>query len=150
METTLFALLKKYFSNPYYVILIIIHLLNICYVLYSLLFHLKLEIHPDNIDTDDMRGLLRLTLVQFLLWGNAIIWCQPLAALLFFMPLIYLWFLHTSQGKNYISKFEINFILWVIASYFINIVFFLITNQSLKNFQTFKYLFLFGNFNPIG
>lgn len=142
--------MRRYLLNPLYLAWIILNLLNFAYIIYSLLFKITIYIFPDNMDTQDQRSLLRLLLIQFLIWGNAVIWCQPLSIAFFLIPLLYFWFQHTAYAKDYISRIEINLILWIIASYFINIVFFLSTSQEPKNFAYFKFLFFLGTYNPLG
>ncbi len=128
----------------------LINILNIGYILYSLSYKIEFYIDPDNMDYIDQRELLKLVLTQLLLWGNALLWCEPLFFFLLIIPLLYFWRAFVFDAKKYISRLEMLIIIWIIASYLLNLFVFFATGQESKTFADFARLFLFQAKSPLG
>jgi len=98
----------------------------------------------------DQQELLRIFLLQLLLWGNALLWCEPLFFFILIIPLLYFWRAFAIEARKYISNFEMLIIIWTIASYLLNIFIFFITGQETKTFEEFSRIFLFMPKSPLG
>ncbi|MBP7652729.1 hypothetical protein KA977_04860 [Candidatus Dependentiae bacterium] len=127
----------------------IINSVNAAYVLYCLFFKINFYFDPDNMDYTDQRTLLHLILLQLFLWGNALIWCEPMIFFILIIPLVYFWIGYIKGEKIYITKMEMIFILWIFISYLVTIIGFYMTGQIPKNFNQFAQIFLFRKYTVL-
>ncbi|HPG30591.1 MAG TPA: hypothetical protein PKY81_17070 [bacterium] len=127
----------------------IINFFNATYVIYMLFFKINFYFDPDNMDYTDQRNLLHLILLELFLWGNALLWCEPLTFFVLIIPLLYFWSGYIRGVKIYITKMEMVFILWIFISFLITIIGFYMTGQLPKNFDRFAQIFLFRKYTVL-